>query len=325
MTIKQSHELTCRVRVQTPDGLDSTSLDDYPGISQDIRQKWINSIFFEHLPATKATGDHQPRAFDSILCIDGIVKTPAPEKVEPKINDLGYHVYPPHYRIPPDSISEFSPEEQVKRKEHFAIGSLCYEIATGRKPFADLSGEEVQHRFRAGTFPDDVSNQGLVMASIILSGWSVEFMNEWPKNCGWKATPGNVFAAMGHFARQEPLKAALSVGGLLVGVGAAITLPILGAVGFSAIGPVAGSVAAGWQSSIGAVSAGSLFAVCQSAAMGGAVASTIAGVGAAGAGVGIGAAGMGMAGNFVERMERMMKVFRQCYRKVDGSGVTVAA
>lgn len=43
----------------------------------------------------------------------------------------------------------------------------------------------------------------------------------------------------------------------------------MGAVGFSAAGPVAGSAAAAWQSSIGAIQAGSLFAWCQSAAMGG--------------------------------------------------------
>ncbi|KAF3289959.1 hypothetical protein TWF970_003702 [Orbilia oligospora] len=45
----------------------------------------------------------------------------------------------------------------------------------------------------------------------------------------------------------------------------------LGAVGFSAIGPVAGSYAAAWQSSIGVVQAGSTFAALQSAAMTGGV------------------------------------------------------
>jgi hypothetical protein len=44
---------------------------------------------------------------------------------------------------------------------------------------------------------------------------------------------------------------------------------VLGAVGFSTTGPVAGSLAAGWQSSIGLVQAGSIFAWCQSVAMGG--------------------------------------------------------
>ncbi|KAF3188063.1 hypothetical protein TWF225_003840 [Orbilia oligospora] len=46
---------------------------------------------------------------------------------------------------------------------------------------------------------------------------------------------------------------------------------VLGAVGFSATGPVAGSYAAAWQSSIGVVQAGSTFAALQSAAMTGCV------------------------------------------------------
>ncbi|KAI5302629.1 hypothetical protein KEM56_000504 [Ascosphaera pollenicola] len=42
---------------------------------------------------------------------------------------------------------------------------------------------------------------------------------------------------------------------------------VLGAVGFGAAGPVAGTVAAAWQASIGNVAAGSVFAACQSVAM----------------------------------------------------------
>ncbi len=58
---------------------------------------------------------------------------------------------------------------------------------------------------------------------------------------------------------------------------------MLGALGFSAIGPVAGSVAAGWQASIGSVAAGSLFASLQSVAMGGAAMGILTGIGAGGA------------------------------------------
>lgn len=64
----------------------------------------------------------------------------------------------------------------------------------------------------------------------------------------------------------------------------------LGAVGFSAVGPVAGSIAAGLQAGIGNVAVGSAFAAAQSVAMGGtlsgvvtAVGTTIGGVGAAAA------------------------------------------
>lgn len=51
------------------------------------------------------------------------------------------------------------------------------------------------------------------------------------------------------------------------------------------MGPAAGSVAAAWQGSMGAVQAGSLFAWCQSAAMGGAAAGSINAVGVAGTAV----------------------------------------
>ncbi|KAF2799546.1 hypothetical protein K505DRAFT_194608, partial [Melanomma pulvis-pyrius CBS 109.77] len=44
---------------------------------------------------------------------------------------------------------------------------------------------------------------------------------------------------------------------------------MLSGIGFSAAGPVAGTIAAGWQASIGSVAAGSFFAILQSAAMGG--------------------------------------------------------
>lgn len=54
-------------------------------------------------------------------------------------------------------------------------------------------------------------------------------------------------------------------------------------MGFSALGPVAGSFAAGWQAGIGgSVAAGSLFAFLQSAAMGGAAIGLFTGIGAVG-------------------------------------------
>ena len=57
---------------------------------------------------------------------------------------------------------------------------------------------------------------------------------------------------------------------------------ILPAMGFSAIEPIAQSTAAGWQSSIGIVVAGTLFAFLQSAAMGGVAAGVCYGAGVAG-------------------------------------------
>ncbi|KAK4113359.1 hypothetical protein N656DRAFT_778128 [Canariomyces notabilis] len=84
--------------------------------------------------------------------------------------------------------------------------------------------------------------------------------------------------------------AAVTVGGLAVVAAPAIaTTPMLAAVGFGPSGPIAGSIAAGVQSAIGNVAAGSVFATCQSAAMGGAGAATLASA-AQGVGLGVAAA-----------------------------------
>ncbi|EEH09653.1 predicted protein [Histoplasma capsulatum G186AR] len=61
--------------------------------------------------------------------------------------------------------------------------------------------------------------------------------------------------------------------------------PVLGLVGFTPIGPAAGTFATTWQSSLGSVEAGTLFATCQSIAMGGVAANVVPAIGAMGAGV----------------------------------------
>ncbi|KAJ6616767.1 hypothetical protein B0H10DRAFT_1376281 [Mycena sp. CBHHK59/15] len=57
---------------------------------------------------------------------------------------------------------------------------------------------------------------------------------------------------------------------------ALLAAPILGLAGFSAFGPVAGTLAASIQASIGSVAAGSSFAAAQSIAMGGAAVPPVA-------------------------------------------------
>ena len=74
-------------------------------------------------------------------------------------------------------------------------------------------------------------------------------------------------------------------------MGALLTVPLY-FLGFSSSGPMAGSFAAGWMSSIatagsGGVLSGSAYATCQSIAMGGAAAGggLLAGLGAVGAAI----------------------------------------
>lgn len=68
---------------------------------------------------------------------------------------------------------------------------------------------------------------------------------------------------------KHPGQFALIVSGIILVTFASLSPTILAAVGFGPSGPVAQSIAAGIQSSIGSVSAGSVFAILQSAAMGG--------------------------------------------------------
>jgi len=84
------------------------------------------------------------------------------------------------------------------------------------------------------------------------------------------------------------LLTALAIGAVGTTAGAFLAPVVLtaglGVIGFSAVGPVAGSIAAGLQAGIGNVAAGSLFAMAQSAAMGGAVSSVVTAAGALGGG-----------------------------------------
>jgi len=73
--------------------------------------------------------------------------------------------------------------------------------------------------------------------------------------------------------------------GLALSAVSFLAVPVLGAVRFTAAGLMAGSTAAAWQASIGAIEAGSLFAWCQSAAMGGAAIGGIHVAGIAGAAI----------------------------------------
>lgn len=119
----------------------------------------------------------------------------------------------------------------------------------------------------------------------------------------------------------NPTRTAGMVGGITIFSLACATPAILGAVGFSAIGPVAGSAAAAWQASMGPVVAGSLFPFLQSAAMGGAAMGVFTGIGAAGAAVAIvaGLASSERVGEVVETVRSFSEgVVKAVAEKVQG-------
>lgn len=111
-----------------------------------------------------------------------------------------------------------------------------------------------------------------------------------------------LFQATKNYAKVHPVLTGLQIVGTTLSVLSFCAVPALGAIGFTAAGPAANTVAAAWQASIGAVKAGSLFAWCQSAAMGG---------GALG---GIQAAGVaGTALTRVGDLPELMKTFRRSF------------
>jgi len=177
-------------------------------------------------------------------------------------------------------ITGLKSEEKIWRYEKFALGTLLYELYTGRRIFEGQSDVEVQNHYRrAATFPN-LDSLPLFMQCLIYACWSAEF---------GRYMTLNFFA---QYVEDNPVRFGLQVTGAVVGTAAALAFPILGAIGFSAIGPVAGSAAAALQTTIGAVEAGSFFAFCQSAAMGGAAATTLATTGVSGAAVTLAASGV---------------------------------
>ncbi|KAI2638225.1 hypothetical protein GGS21DRAFT_461225 [Xylaria nigripes] len=101
---------------------------------------------------------------------------------------------------------------------------------------------------------------------------------------GWMHTAAEGGKKATEWATKNPGKAVvMGAGVILAAAPMAAAAPVLGAFGFGANGIIAGSVAAGAQSSIGSVVAPSLFATLQSAAAGGygvaAVSTAVQGVG----------------------------------------------
>ena len=241
----------------------------------------LQLIKFIHRPPLE---DIRPISF--ILNPDGNFKA---EPIHMPVNEKPVF-YSARYRIPPSTICDLDSKEQVRRSEKFALGTLLYELNTGKRIFDGQSDDEIQNNYCNGnTFPSLESLEPAGMQCIIYACWSAEFAH---------------YISMDKFSRyvhDNPVRFGLQATGVVLSTAAIFAVPILGAVGFSSIGPVAGSAAAGWQASIGAVEAGSLFAFCQSAAMGGAAATAgLTSTGVGGAAVALAAAGLPSPSNLRE-------------------------
>ena len=278
--------ISCRVQVMDEDR-NLTTIQQAPSA---VRIIWaLKLIKFLH-PTPEAA--IQIRPMNLIMLLDGTVKA-GPVLVGNSIN-----LYPDQYRIPTSTIMDLPLQEQVWRAEKFALGTLLYEIFTGHTPFEGLNDEVVQDNDSLeAEFPHDLDLiQPLCLQSLIYACWSPEF--------GRYITLGK----FQQYVLDNPVQFTLQVASVVVGTAALITVPILGAIGFGALGPVARSAAAAWQASIGAVEAGSLFAICQGAAMGGAAATGLAVTGATSGAV-------AMAASVVPGASNLRSIFIQKFRK----------
>jgi len=265
-------EVPCRMQVRNLIG----ELVTLANIPNAVRGELaLQLIRFIH-PSDGAT---RIRPISLILNMNGTVQA------EPVHMDIAHNqpgVYPARYRLPPSTINGLPLQEQVWRAEKFALGVLLYELLVGRRIFeiqndyraAIMPGRVVQSYYRATMFPG-LEDLPAIYHGLIYACWSAEFGR---------------YIALGRFRRyvhDNPYRFTLQAATGVLSTAALVTVPVLGIIGFSAIGPVAGSVAAGWQASIGAVEAGSLFAFCQSAAMGGAAAAGLTTAGISGLATGV--------------------------------------
>ncbi|KAI1499121.1 hypothetical protein F5X99DRAFT_296597 [Biscogniauxia marginata] len=265
--------------------------------SMDVKIAWAKCII-ESANDT-FSGDQVTASLTSLPDLTVRVKDSKNAELSIQHNLIPYSIsdpdsqYPAHFRIPTTTLRDLPEKECMKRALHFALGSLIYTIMAGKPPFVDFDEDVVQQLFESGVYPDETKMFPLQIVVPILAMWSEEFAQQISQQ------------------KNNGRSTMLAVG---LGVAAAATLvfPVLGIAGFSVLGPTAGSIAAAWQSSIGLVQSGSLFAWCQSVAMGGAAAGQIAAV----QGVGLGVAALGGYADKKLEMGTVWSLFTENVRKM---------
>ncbi|KAF2186627.1 hypothetical protein K469DRAFT_749683 [Zopfia rhizophila CBS 207.26] len=232
--------------------------------------------------------------------------------------------YSARFRIPPTTLLDLPEKECKKRAQQFAVGSLIYTIMAGKPPFADLDESIVQQNFERGVYPEETTEFPLEIAILILGFWSQEFAQQMIEQIACQVSPTDQISVPSRIlthVKAHPVSSGITAVGLGVFGVASLINPALGVAGFSVVGPTAGSAAAAWQSSTGLVQAGSFFAWCQSAAMGGAATGTIMAAKGAGVGVaGLAALGGMLSGSKDEEtaMRIVWSLFTKKVRKIGG-------
>jgi hypothetical protein len=157
-----TEEVTCRVVVIKPYSSDEdvslaeksarVCLKDCPNMAIETRLLRARDIAKEFLACSKLYDTIRPWEF--ILNLNGTVECLA----LPLSNSHDNKVYPARFRIPAHTLLQLDLEGKNKRSEMIALGSLLYEINSSKKPFEELSDDEVQLRFSNRDFPGDVTS-----------------------------------------------------------------------------------------------------------------------------------------------------------------------
>ena len=145
------------------------SIKDYPDIPLKTRLAWCQKMIKS---ATASESTDTICRLDFIFKPDGSIERITGSPSEYKTNA----VYPARNRIPLSTLVGINREEQVRRAESFALGSLFYEILIGHKPYEDICDKDVQAKYCKGDFPTDVLPPEVL--PLLYSYWSWEFRAE---------------------------------------------------------------------------------------------------------------------------------------------------
>ncbi|THV45641.1 hypothetical protein BGAL_0465g00030 [Botrytis galanthina] len=280
--MKASERAICKVRLPV---YEKNCEEVDPSRQSKLTLQWAHSIHKLFFTDQQTSGRNNVRNFEFVLNADGSVENCFQDQ---QASLMTATQYPTRYQLP-EAISDRlnTTEEKVARAELFALGSILYEVTLGHQLFHEIDesvddGGEIQRLIAIGSFPEDLWDLPITpkILGCLCPGFIEEMLSLRKKG-------------IGSYIKNHPYRFGFQVLGGAVTIASVAAVPVLGAVGFSAAGPIAGSAAAAWQSSIGLVEAGSIFAWCQGAAMGGAAVGGIIGAGVGGAGILAGASSLG--------------------------------
>ena len=167
-------QIICRFRVNKTEKPDTHAeiiensvffdLRDCLEVGIETRMQWTSKVV-EYFKVV----DDSIRPWDFLGELDGSVKLLPPPSREGV-------VYPARFQIPLETIRELDHQERVRRAERLVMVSLLYEILSSKKPYEELTDEEIQHRFSNAVFPEDAIS--LPNSLLLYSGWSEEFSQE---------------------------------------------------------------------------------------------------------------------------------------------------